>query len=770
MTKIFKNLKPYWKIVIVLVLLLMVQAYCDLALPQYTQDIIDVGIQNKGVEHILPEKTTAKEYKAASIFMSKSEKKSWENAYEKEGKYYVLKVTDQEKLDKLDDELLTPIVLTYQLGHSSVSNFKKTVKNAIKDNPNPMISAYASKIDHMTVDEIGNIINYDVKTFKAEDENGDTHTYVDMRPMMQAMISSGAMDSKTISSAKTQMNKTIESVGNETLKSMGIAYASDCDKKAGIDVDAMQKSYLWAEGRKMFGMAAIMLAVAMVVSFLASKVGASIGRDLRGNLFRNVMSFSNAEMDKFSTASLITRSTNDVQQIQIVTTMLLRMVLYAPVMGIWGVIKVMNTGANMGWVIALGVLVIIGLVMLLMSVALPKFKIMQKLVDALNLVSREILTGLPVIRAFGREKTEEARFDVANTNLKKTQLFTNSIMTFMQPSMMIVMNGLVVLITWVAAHRIDTGTMQVGAMTAFITYSMMIVMSFMIITVMSIMLPRAGVAAERIDEVIKTRSSILEADEPARIQSPEGIVEFDHVDFRYPGAEDDVLCDIDFTAEPGKTTAIIGSTGSGKSTLVNLIPRFYDITGGTIRVDGQDVRGLALDDLRGEIGFVPQKGVLFSGTIASNIKFGADDATEEDIKSAAEIAQATEFIEEKDEKYDSYISQGGSNVSGGQKQRMAIARAIAKKPKILVFDDSFSALDMKTDARLRQELTEKVHGVTKIIVAQRISTILHADQILVLDDGRIVGKGTHSELMKSCDVYKEIAGSQLSQTELEGIE
>lgn len=770
MTKIFKNLRPYWKVVIVLVLLLMVQAYCDLALPQYTQDIIDVGIQNKGVEHILPEKTTAKEYKAASIFMSKSEKKSWENSYEKEGKYYVLKVTDQDKLDKLDDELMTPIVLTYQLGHSSVSNFKKTVKNAIKDNPNPAISAYASEIDDMTVDEIGNIINYDVKTFKAEDENGDTHTYVDMRPMMQKMISSGAMDSKTISSAKTQMNKTIESVGSATLKSMGIAYASGCDKKAGIDVDAMQKSYLWAEGRKMFGMAAIMLAVAMVVSFLASKVGASIGRDLRGNLFRNVMSFSNAEMDKFSTASLITRSTNDVQQIQIVTTMLLRMVLYAPVMGIWGVIKVMNTGANMGWVIALGVLVIIGLVMLLMSVALPKFKIMQKLVDALNLVSREILTGLPVIRAFGREKTEEERFDVANTNLKKTQLFTNRVMTFMQPSMMIVMNGLVVLITWVAAHRIDTGTMQVGAMTAFITYSMMIVMSFMIITVMSIMLPRAGVAAERIDEVIKTRSSILEAEEPARIRSPKGVVEFDHVNFRYPGAEDDVLSDIDFTAEPGKTTAIIGSTGSGKSTLVNLIPRFYDITGGTIRVDGQDVRGLALDDLRGEIGFVPQKGVLFSGTIASNIKFGADDATEEDIKSAAEIAQATEFIEEKDEKYDSYISQGGSNVSGGQKQRMAIARAIAKKPKILVFDDSFSALDMKTDARLRQELTEKVHGVTKIIVAQRISTILHADQILVLDDGRIVGKGTHSELMKSCDVYKEIAGSQLSQTELEGIE
>jgi ATP-binding cassette subfamily B protein len=424
----------------------------------------------------------------------------------------------------------------------------------------------------------------------------------------------------------------------------------------------------------------------------------------------------------------------------------------------------------MGWVIVLGVLVIIGMVMLLMAVALPKFKIMQKLVDALNLVSREILTGLPVIRAFGRERTEEQRFDKANDDLRRTQLFTNRVMTFMQPSMMIVMNGLVVLIMWVASHRINSGTMEVGAMTAFITYSMMIVMSFMILTIMSILIPRAGIAADRIDEVIKTHSSIEEAENPERIEAPKGLVEFNHVNFRYPGAESDVLNDIDFRAEPGKTTAIIGSTGSGKTSLANLIPRFYDITGGSIKVDGVDIRNLAIDDLRGEIGFVPQKGVLFSGTIASNIRFGNEKATDEEVSSAAGIAQATEFIDEKDEGYESYISQGGSNVSGGQKQRLAIARAIAKNPQILIFDDSFSALDMKTDARLRHELTEKVKDVTKIIVAQRISTILHAEQILVLDDGKIVGKGTHDELMRSCEVYQEIARSQLSNAELEGIE
>ena len=770
MRKLLGNLKPHWRVMIVLVLLLMVQAYCDLALPQYTQDIIDVGIQNKGIEHIVPEKTTTSEFDAAKIFMSSSEKKAWNSIYDRDGKYYVLNVKDDERLSELDDELMTPIVLTYQLGHTSVSEFKTTIKKSIKASSNPYIAAYASKIDDMSVSEIGKLLNYDIKTFKADDENGKAHTYVDMRPMMQSMIASGAMDSSNISNAKAQMNKTIEKIGSKTLKAMGIAYASECDKKAGIDVDGIQKAYLWTEGRKMFIMAFLMLVAASIVSYFASRVGASIGRDLRGNLFKNVMSFSNAEMDKFSTASLITRSTNDVQQIQMVTTMMLRMVLYAPVLGAWGVVKVIQTGANMGWVIILGVLVIIGMVMLLMAVALPKFKIMQKLVDALNLVSREILTGLPVIRAFGREKTEEERFDMANTDLKRTQLFTNRVMTLIQPSMMIVMNGLVVLIMWVASHRINSGTMEVGAMTAFITYSMMIVMSFMILTIMSILIPRAGVAADRIDEVIKTHSSIEEAEEPKHIEEPKGLIRFDHVAFRYPGAESDVLSDIDFTAEPGKTTAIIGSTGSGKSTLVNLIPRFYDITGGRISVDGEDIRELAIDDLRGEIGFVPQKGVLFSGTIASNIRFGNKDATDDEVRTAAEIAQADVFIDEKDEKFESYISQGGSNVSGGQKQRLAIARAIAKKPRVLVFDDSFSALDMKTDARLRHELSEKIKDVTKIIVAQRISTIIHAEQILVLDDGMIVGKGTHDELMRSCEVYQQIARSQLSNAELEGME
>ena len=768
MKRIFGNLIPYWRVIIVLILLLVIQAYCDLALPQYTQDIIDVGIQDKGIEHILPEKTTAKEYTAAQIFMSKSEKKLWKNAYDKSGKYYKLNVTDEEKLDELDDELLTPIVLTYQLGHTSVSSFKKTIKNAIKQNPTT--AAYASKIDDMSISEISDLINYDVKTFKAEDEDGNTKTYVDMRPMMQHMISIGAMDSKTISKAKTQMNKTIDSVGDKTLKSMGITYAYSCDKAAGMDVNGIQKAYLWFCGRKMLIMALIMLVSAAIVSYFAAKIGAGVGRDMRGKVFRNVMGFSNAEMDQFSTASLITRSTNDVQQIQLVTTMMLRMVLYAPILGIWGIVKVTQTGVHMGWIIVLAVLMIIALVGLLMAIALPKFKIMQKLIDALNQVSREILTGLPVIRAFGREKTEEERFDVANQDLKRTQLFTNRVMTLMQPSMMLIMYGLVVLITWVSAHRINTGDMQVGAMTAFITYSMMIVMSFLIITVMSILLPRAGVAADRIDEVIKTHSSIEEVEDPKHIESPKGVVKFDHVNFRYPGAEEDVLHDIDFTAEPGSTTAIIGSTGAGKTTLVNLIPRFYDITGGSIKMDGEDIRQLAIKDLRREIGFVPQKGVLFSGTIASNIKFGKDDATEDDIKLAAEISQSEDFIDEKEEKYESEISQGGSNVSGGQKQRLAIARAIAMKPNVLIFDDSFSALDMKTDAKLRQALNEKIKDTTKIIVAQRISTILHADQILVLDDGEIVGKGTHSELMKTCEVYQQIAESQLSNAELEGIE
>ena len=555
-------------------------------------------------------------------------------------------------------------------------------------------------------------------------------------------------------------------MGSSLVKTTGIAYAIACDKAAGVDVDKIQKTYLVYAGLKMVGMALLMGVVTVLVGFFASKVAAGIGMTLRENVFKKVVGFSNAEMDRFSTASLITRSTNDIQQIQMVSVMLLRMVAYAPILGIGGVLKVVQTGAGMGWIIVLAIIVIISYVLLLMSSAMPKFKLMQKLVDRINLVSREILTGLSVIRAFGREDTEEERFDAANKDLTKTTLFTNRVMTFMMPGMMMIMNVLTVGIVWFGAKKIDAGSMQVGAMTAFITYAMMIVMSFLMLTMMSIMLPRAAVAAERIDEVIQTESSIVDIDEPETLTTHNGRIAFEHVCFRYPGATEDVLHDIDFVAEPGKTTAIIGSTGCGKSTLVNLIPRLYDVTDGKITLDGKDIRRIAMSDLREEIGYVPQKGILFSGTIASNLRFGKGDATEEEIERAADIAQATEFIDVKEERYDSAIAQGGSNVSGGQKQRLAIARAIAKNPKICIFDDSFSALDLKTDAALRGALSENVTDSTIIIVAQRISTILHAEQILVLDEGRIVGKGTHEELLEHCEVYRQIAESQLSASEL----
>ena len=767
MKRIFKNLIPYWKTIILIVLLLMVQAYCDLALPQYTSDIIDVGIQNGGVEHITPEKITSKEFKEAQIFMNDDEKELWQSAYAKDGDVYHLNITDEKKLDEIDDKLLTSIVLTYQLGHMSEADFKNTVKETMEKDP--QTAPMAEQIDDMSISDIEKLMHTDIDSFKAEDEEGNMATYVDMRPLMEDMIASGQMDDSMVKESRKSMEDTISSTGAETLHSMGVAYAVSCNEAAGLDVDDIQMNYLWSEGLKMFMMALLMLAAAVMVSFLAARVGAGVGRDVRGKVFRNVVGFSNAEMDKFSTASLITRSTNDVQQIQMVTAMMLRIVLYAPIIGLGGVYKVAKTGANMEWIIALAVLVIIGFVGTLVSITMPKFKMMQKLVDALNLVSREILTGLSVIRAFGREQTEEERFDVANQNLKKTQLFTNRVMTFMMPGMMMIMNCLVILIMWVSAHRIDTGDLQVGAMTAFITYSMQIVMAFLMLTMMSIMLPRAGVAADRIDEVIRTHSSIEDPAEPKQITEPKGVLEFSDVCFKYPNAKEDVLHNISFKAEPGKVTAIIGSTGSGKSTLVNLIPRFYDVTMGTITLDGEDIRNLSMKELRQEVGFVPQKGVLFSGTIASNLRFGNKDATDEQIRTAAEIAQAEDFIEEKDEKYDSYISQGGSNVSGGQKQRLAIGRAIAKEPKLFVFDDSFSALDMKTDAKLRKALETKVSDCTEVIVAQRISTILHADQILVLDDGEIVGKGTHEELLANCEVYQQIAKSQLSAKEL-GIE
>ena len=762
MSKIFKNMLPYWKAVIIIIALLVVQAWCDLSLPAYTSDIIDVGIQNNGVEHVVPEKMTAEEFDTAQFIMTDEETNTWKDIYEKKDDLYVLKELSNKELDDIDEELTLPLIMNYQMRAMEVDTFKEMIAKQMGQD--------AAAFADMSVEDIGAMMHVELKSFKQEKEDDDGNKVkvdcVDVRPIFANMLASGAMDKNQILSMRDTMEDTIDTMGSSLVKSMGIAYAVAADKDAGVNVDKIQKSYLLSAGLKMVGMALLMGLVTVLVGFFASRIGAGIGMTLRDGVFKRVVGFSNAEMDRFSTASLITRSTNDIQQIQMVSVMLLRMVAYAPVLGIGGVLKVMQTGAGMGWIIVLAILVILGYVMVLMSVTMPKFKLMQKLVDNINLVSREILTGLSVIRAFGREKKEEERFDGANKELTKTMLFTNRVMTFMMPGMMMIMNVLTVGIVWVGAHKIDAGTMQVGAMTAFITYAMMIVMSFLMLTMMSIMLPRAAVAAERIDEVIRTESSIQDPKNPEELTVHDGIVRFKHVNFRYPGAEEDVLHDIDFVAEPGKTTAIIGSTGCGKSTLVNLIPRLYDVTGGQITLDGKDIRNITMADLREEIGFVPQKGVLFSGTIASNLRFGKDNASDEQIKKAAEIAQATEFIEAKDDKYDSSIAQGGSNVSGGQKQRLAIARAIAKDPKIFIFDDSFSALDLKTDAALRKALAENVKDSTVIIVAQRISTILHAEQILVLDEGCIVGKGTHEELLKNCNVYQEIAKSQLSASEL----
>lgn len=777
MKYLFKNLKQYWKSVVLLAVLLLIQGFCEMSMPQYTQNIIDVGIQNKGITHILPAKVTAGEFERAQVFMDEVQKQEWREAYSEKDGVYELQDLSEETLDGLDKSLLTPVVLAYQLGHMTEDSFRDMMKAQIqstldmqKDLPDfarKAAEAQMKALDGMSAEEIADALGMDITTFEAKDEDGNMAVYVDVRPAMQSLLESGQMSEDQTAGMKKQISETVEAIGDRTMRAMGIQYAADAAEAAGVDVDRQQKDYLWQSGGRMILMALIMAIAAVAVSFVASRVGSFIGRDLRRKVFGNVISYSNAEMDKFQTSSLITRATNDVQQVQMVTTMLLRMVLYAPVLGIWGVFKVWQSHANMSWIIILGIAVIVGMIMTLMFFAMPKFKIMQKMVDRLNGVSREILTGLMVVRAFGREKTEEKRFDDANSDLMRTQLFTNRVMTFMMPSMMFIMSGLGVLITWVAAHRVDSGVLEVGAMTSFITYSMIIISSFMILTAMSIILPRAGVAAERINEVVTTKSSILEPEEPQVPEEQKGLVEFDHVNFRYPGAEEDALQGITFAAEPGKTTAIIGSTGSGKSTLVNLIPRFYDVTGGSIRMDGVDIRQMDLRQLRDEIGFVPQKGTLFSGTIASNIRFGRPDAPDFEVERAARIAQSDDFIGEKEEGYSSHISQGGSNVSGGQKQRLSIARAIAKRPKVLVFDDSFSALDMKTDAKLREVLAEEEKDATRIIVAQRVSTILNADQILVIDEGKIVGTGTHTELLDSCEVYRQIASSQLSAKELE---
>ncbi|MCH5299612.1 MAG: ABC transporter ATP-binding protein [Ruminococcus sp.] len=779
MGKIFKNFLPYWKSVLAVIVLLIIQASCDLALPQYTSNIIDTGIQNSGIEHILPEKMSANEYEYAQLFMKDKEIKLFKKAYEKDGGYYTLSESGRENAAELDEQLIIPIMMDYSMSMLPVDTFKEMLSSQTAgDNPTSPSTNY----DDISVEDIGKLFGVELKPFTRVQSDADGNETevecIDTRPLFCELVAGAQLSlggemvipvkiekDKLLQSRKSMENE-IDALGADTMMSSGIAFAAKCDREAGVDVDVVQTNYLWTSGFKMLAIALVLTVASILVGYFASRVGASVGMDMRSKVFKNVIGFSNAEIDKFSTASLITRTTNDIQQIQMVAVMLLRMVLYAPIIGIGGVIKVINTGASMWWVIALAVAAIMIVVLTLMGVAMPKFKLMQKLVDRVNLVSREILTGIPVIRAFGREKQEEERFDEANKELTKTTLFTNRVMTFMMPIMTVLMNLVSVLIVWVAAGHINDGNMQVGEMTAFITYSMQIIISFLMLTMMSIMLPRAAVAAGRIDEVVNTKSTITDSENAEELKSHDGVVEFKNVAFRYPGAEENVLEGISFRANPGETTAIIGSTGSGKSTLVNLIPRLYDVTEGEISVDGKDIRSLTMQSLRDEIGYVPQKGILFSGTIESNLKFGNKNATQKDMENAAEIAQATEFIEQKHDKYQSEIAQGGTNVSGGQKQRLSIARAIAKNPKIYIFDDSFSALDMKTDAVLRKALSESVSDSTVIIVAQRISTIMDAEQIIVLDEGKIAGIGTHEELLRSCDSYLEIAKSQLSEKEL----
>ena len=733
MGKLFKFMKPYAATILMIVVFLVLQAYCDLSLPGYTSDIVNVGIQQGGIDTAIPEQISVEDMDRLFLFVSEKNQKTVLDAYERdtdtyESEAYVLKdgiLKNEKRTDKIGAILSKPMMLVTVF--SSDSEETKEMTDAMFASlPKEMLS------EGMTV--------FDVLGMMPEEQRAQ-------------MV--------------TQIGEKVDEMPETMLEQAATIYLKEAYKNLGMDTDKIQTGYMLRTGGKMLALAAVGMIVSMIVGFLASKVGASTGRDLRGKVFRKVVEFSNGEFDKFSTASLITRSTNDIQQIQMLTVMILRMVLYAPIMGIGGVFKVFHTNVSMSWIIGLAVVLIAMVVMVLFVVAMPKFKILQNLVDRLNLVTREILTGLPVIRAFSTEKHEEERFDQANKDLTKTNLFVNRAMTFMMPTMMLIMNAISILIVWVGANGINDGQMQVGDMMAFIQYTMQIIMAFLMICMISIMLPRAAVSATRVDEVLTSTTLINDPKQPKHLKEGKGMVEFDHVSFRYPGAEEDVLHDISFTAKPGETTAIIGSTGSGKSTMVNLIPRFYDVTEGKITIDGEDIRNVTQHELRDQLGYVPQKGVLFSGTIASNILYGNPDGSEETMMEAAKVAQAAEFIEEKPKCYDSRISQGGGNVSGGQKQRLSIARAIAKDPKIFIFDDSFSALDYKTDVTLRKALKEHTVNSTVIIVAQRISTILHADQIIVLDEGKVAGIGTHKELLKNCDVYYQIAASQLSEKELE---
>lgn len=743
MTSILKYLKEAKFEVLLIILLLIVQASCDLALPSYMSNIVDTGLTGNGIEETVPNKITSYGIMQLESMMKEDDIKKLEDAYKK---------TDE----KLDD-------VSMEMG--SIENYVYEIKDDYKDD-----------------EELSDLLDAPMTmlglTSKMSENMGDDseQSQPSQDNSITDMLSDKQMDAmKVLQSPKATSDDKANAVeefldGFEMKDTIVATYTKEFIEgqyeDCGIDLDDYQHNYLVRAGIKMLVYACIGMIAAIIVGFMASKVGAKIAMNLRNKVFAKVVSFSNAQMDQFSTASLITRNTNDIQQIQMVLTILLRIVLYAPVLCVGGILKVINTDLSMAWIIVVGAIAIICVVAVLFCVAMPKFKLMQKLVDGVNLVAREILTGLPVIRVFSRDKYEQKRFDDANMKLYKTQLFTNRVMTFMMPVMTLVMNGITLLVIWFGSKGIDAGNIQVGDMMAFMTYSMMIVMSFLMITMISIMLPRAGVAADRVNEVLNTEITIKEPQQPKQI-SGKGTVTFKNVSFKYSNADDNVLNNISFEAKPGQTTAIIGSTGSGKSTLINLIPRLYDVTDGQILIDGVDIREISKHDLRAKLGYVPQKGVLFSGTIASNIKYGKEDATDDEMKLAAQIAQSVEFIEKKEEGYDAPIAQGGSNVSGGQKQRLSIARAVAKKPDIFIFDDSFSALDFKTDKALRKALADNTGDSTVIIVAQRISTILHADQIIVLDDGKIAGIGTHSELLSNCDVYRQIAVSQLSQKEID---
>lgn len=718
MLKMFHYMKERWYYVVMIIVLLFVQAYCDLSLPDYTSKIVNVGIQQKGIEDGVPDTIRKESMEHLLLFLDEKEKAKVEDAYTLKDDVYKRNDVTKEERDELNSILAIPMMAA-----GSLEDEEKAAE---------------------------------IKTQMGLPEESDLWQVLEQLPQEQ------------LDAMKDSLIEKIKEMPESIVTQAAVQFVQTEYEAQGIDVDAMQIQYLMTSGLKMLAMALVIMLAAVSVTFLSSRVAAFLGRNLRNGVYRKVISFSGEELNHFSTASLITRSTNDIQQVQLVFAMIFRIVLYAPILGVGGVLKVLQTDVSMTWILGVAVVAILILVGFLFAVAMPKFKILQYRIDELNLVSREILTGLSVIRAFSREKHEEERFEEVNERLTKTNLFVNRCMTFMMPAMMLIMNGITVLIIYNGSHAVDNGTMQVGNMMAFMQYAMQIIMSFLMITMMSIMLPRASVSAKRINEIMETKVSI-ESPETAKIpeNNKKGEVRFEQVGFAYPGAEEETLSDINFTAQKGETVAFIGSTGSGKSTLVNLIPRFFDVTSGKILVDGVDIREMGLHDLRERIGYVPQKGVLFSGTIDSNIRYGKEDATKEEVNRAAEIAQAQEFIGQKEKGMESEIAQGGTNVSGGQKQRLSIARAIAKNPEIYIFDDSFSALDYKTDVVLRRALKKETKDATTLIVAQRISTILHADKILVLDEGKIVGEGTHKELLKTCEVYQQIAMSQLSKEELE---